>query len=289
MQTLDAALAYARRGWGVFPVRGKIPLTRNGFKDATTDETTIRRWWSGSHAAGVAIATGAASGVIVLDVDPRHGGDESLADAEAMYGPLPRTPQVLTGGGGTHFDFAHPGGVVKCRSGLGGLRGLDLKADGGYVVAPPSRHPSGDCYAWCAVLGIDEVPIAPAPQWILELAAGSPDPERIAYAEPVWVQTPPPDVESEIAEAIAYSDRSFKRFHRSREGLRGTQRGITESEVDYSLACMLAYRGLDGPAIEYAVRASWDVAGLPAKPPRYLKLTIEKALGAVAQLRESAA
>src|SRR5215468_4020275 len=93
---LEAALTYARYGWAVFPVyevihrdecacgkvackdAGKHPRTRNGLKDATTDEATIQGWWQRWPDANVAVACGAESGLIVLDVDPRHHGDESL-------------------------------------------------------------------------------------------------------------------------------------------------------------------------------------------------------------------
>src|SRR5207249_3496570 len=107
---LDAALRYAGRGWAVIPLHsvdesgncscgngeckspGKHPLTKNGRNDASTDEARIRAWWSKAPAANVAIATG--SGLAVLDIDPRHGGDASLALLEDRYSPLGSTAEV---------------------------------------------------------------------------------------------------------------------------------------------------------------------------------------------------
>jgi hypothetical protein len=111
--TLAAAVAYAARGWAVLPIRGgnKAPLTPNGVKDATTEPSTIRTWWANWPDANVGIATGQASGLAVVDVDPRNGGDESLRDLEARHGPLPATVVCLTGGGGEHHYFTLPDGA----------------------------------------------------------------------------------------------------------------------------------------------------------------------------------
>lgn len=80
----------------------KHPLTNRGFKDATLESDVIRKWWGRWPAANIGIATGALSGIIVLDIDPRHGGDLGLEAFEADHGKLPDTPVVLTGGGGYH-------------------------------------------------------------------------------------------------------------------------------------------------------------------------------------------
>lgn len=154
---------YAKNGWPVVPLHtpsgdggcscsrgkecpspGKHPRTPNGFKDASTDSFQIGEWWEKWPDANIGIVTGAVSGLFVLDVDLRHGGDETLAQMERQYGALPRTAKVRTGGG-WHYYFRHPGGEV--RSGKLGP-GIDLKADGGYVVAPPSLHASGQSYEW---------------------------------------------------------------------------------------------------------------------------------------------
>jgi hypothetical protein len=163
---LDAALAYAARGWPVLPVEpgGKRPLTPRGVQDATTDPGMIRQWWQQHPGANVAVATGAASGLVVLDVDPRHGGEATLAALEREHGPLPATVGAETGGGGRHVYLAHPGVTVGNSTGRLGP-GLDVKADGGYVVAPPSRHASGRPYTWTAPP--ETTPLAPPPGWLL--------------------------------------------------------------------------------------------------------------------------
>ena len=161
---LQAALAYAQRlSWPVFPCHwiteagtcscnrpdcdspGKHPLTGHGFKEASRDEAQIQSWWSKWPLANIGIATGAVSGFDVLDIDPRHGGDISLEDLEAQHGKLPETAEQITGGGGRHILFRHVLGL-KSRNEI--LPGIDVKADGGYILAAPSSHISRRHYAW---------------------------------------------------------------------------------------------------------------------------------------------
>ena len=164
---LDAALDYAAAGYPVFPLRGKQPLTEHGFKDASRDTGTIREWWTTWPEAGIGVPTGAESGIVVLDVDPRNGGDAALKDLE-KEGPLPPCPRAKTGGGGWHLWFAHPGGAVKTVHGF--RPGLDLQSDAAYVVVPPSQHPSGGVYTWQVPLNGTPLPILPP--WLLKLADG---------------------------------------------------------------------------------------------------------------------
>jgi putative DNA primase/helicase len=187
---LTSSLQYARAGWRVLPLHtptdgrcscedadcsspGKHPRTKKGLKDATTDEATIRRWWERWPDANVGILTGAPTGVFVVDVDPRHGGEESLAELIRQHGPLPTSVESLTGSGGKHVLFKHPGNSVVVRSvpRVAGLDGLDVRGDGGYIVAPPSRHASGREYAWEVSSHPDDVAIADAPDWLLRLVA----------------------------------------------------------------------------------------------------------------------
>lgn len=176
---LEAAIEYASRGWPVLPVRGirepgrctcplgsecshpgKHPWLDGGYKAGVTDAATIRGWWRKWPLANVGLVTGRPSRLYVLDVDPRHGGNESLARLE-----LPATLTAITGGGGRHFYFQGEG--LELSSCVGILPGLDLKAEGGYAVAPPSRHASGKLYAWAE--GPQRCEIAPFPQALLEL------------------------------------------------------------------------------------------------------------------------
>lgn len=169
---LEAALNYARRGWASLPIApgAKVPACAHGVKDATTDVETIRQWWTTTPDAGVGIACGAVSRLLVLDVD-RHGdvdGEEALAELERKCGPLPRTIESLTGGGGRQLFFGIPDGVtVRTRTGI--RPGLDVRGEGSYVVAFPSIHPSGRRYEWSVDGHPDEVPLAEAPAWLLEL------------------------------------------------------------------------------------------------------------------------
>lgn len=162
---LEAALAYSKAGLAVFPVRGKLPATEHGFKDATTDVGTVRRWWVTNPDAGIAAPLGPGVG-IVLDVDPRHGGGESLALLTEEFGPLPTGPVVRTGGEGSHHWFAWPGGRVPTTHGF--RSGLDLQSEGSYVVLPPSRHSSGRTYEWVRPLFVAALPMPPA--WLLAVA-----------------------------------------------------------------------------------------------------------------------
>ena len=132
---LDAALEYAKEGWPVLPLRGKIPLTKHGVKDATRDVTQITEWWRRWPDANIGLATGEASGWLVLDVDIKKGkrGDESLCALEEEHGPLPKTRHSVTASGGSHYVFRMPDYPVKSRNGF--REGLDLLSDGKYFVA----------------------------------------------------------------------------------------------------------------------------------------------------------
>ncbi len=158
---LRAALAYARRGVPVFPCEpgGKRPLTTSGFWDASTDPARIEGWWRERPDANVGVPTGRRSGLLVLDVDPREGGDATLKALERTDGPAPRTSRARTGGGGLHLYFRYPAEpAVKNSAGFLG-RGLDVRGEGGYVVAPPSR--TTGAYEW-----MDRSPPAQA-AWLL--------------------------------------------------------------------------------------------------------------------------
>jgi len=167
---LRAALGCAQRGRPVFPLHSirngrcscdkvdcespaKHPRTRNGLKNATTDAKQIRRWWAQWPAANIGLVTGSASGLVVIDVDIHKGGDAGLHALEQRFGALPETLTARTGSGGKHLFFCHPGNgaIIKNAVGFLGASGVDIRADGGYVVAPPSRNIAGP-YAWATRL-----------------------------------------------------------------------------------------------------------------------------------------
>ena len=180
-ETLTTALEYAQRGLRVLPIMpgGKRPPMRAWQDAATTDTETIRLWWTGLYADhGVGIATGAGSGVFVLDVDISGGksGDETLRELEDAYGPLTDTVRTITGSGGAHHYYRLPAGVeIRNDSGRRLGAGLDIRGEGGQVVAPPTIHPTtGRAYEWEHGCGPDEIAIAEAPGWLLAMLTAEP-------------------------------------------------------------------------------------------------------------------
>jgi len=170
---LDAALALAGAGYAVFPVvpRGKRPITARGFKDASRDTAIISEWWADTPTANIGLPTGAAQGFFVLDVDGEEGA-ASLRALEAQHGSLPATRTVKTGGGGLHIWFRYPEAAeVGSNAGKIGA-GLDVRGNGGYVVAAPSVHESGNTYEYAN--GSDQA-IADAPKWLLNLVVRPPE------------------------------------------------------------------------------------------------------------------
>jgi bifunctional DNA primase/polymerase-like protein/primase-like protein len=158
-----AALELAERGLAVFPCqpRGKAPACDTGLHAATTDPERINRWWHRFPDLNIGIATGAVSRVFVLDVDGADG-EASLRKSESEHGILPPTVEVITGKG-RHCYFQS--GKHKIGNSAGQLgAGLDIRGDGGYVIAPPSVHPSGRSYAWSVDAASD---FAAAPDWLI--------------------------------------------------------------------------------------------------------------------------
>lgn len=165
-----AAKAYLRRGWSVVPVapRSKHPLVKwEPYQRQPPGEAEIEGWFQRWPGAGVAIVTGTVSNLVVLDVDPGHGGEDSLSELEAVNGALPDTVEAISGGGGRHLYFAHPGAPTRNVVGL--APGIDLRADGGVIVAPPSHHPSGRDYRWRDGHAPDDCELAALPGWLLRL------------------------------------------------------------------------------------------------------------------------
>jgi len=165
--TEQAALDYLDRGWSVIPVRERekrpaVPW--KAYQQKFVSKETLHEWFRRTPDFNVAIVTGALSGLVVVDVDPRHGGKEILKKLEREYGPLPATVESITGGGGRHIYFSHPGGVVHNRTNI--EPGIDLRGDGGCIVAPPSVHPSGKRYRWKKEHGPGEARLAPLPDWL---------------------------------------------------------------------------------------------------------------------------
>lgn len=181
---LDAALRYAAHGWPVFPCRpkAKMPITARGLNDATTEPAAIERWWRRWPDANVAVRTGAISRLVVLDIDGEEGA-ESLRALERDHGSLPRTASVVTPGGGQHFYFAHPGRGEIRNSARSVGPGLDIRADGGYVVAPPSVGSTARRYE-----PDERCALAALPQWLQErIAHDGEEGQRKPVAPSEWL------------------------------------------------------------------------------------------------------
>lgn len=200
---LAAALSYARKGMAVFPLwwpsgskcacpkgaecgsPGKHPIgdvAPQGVKNAAVRDETIEAWWSRYPLANIGVRTG--NGLVVIDIDPQHDGESALAALEDTYGRLPSTVESLTGGGGRHFLFKSAVSVGNSASRLG--RGIDVRGDGGYIVAPPSLHVSGRRYEWEASSDPGDTPFADLPSWVLALC-------QSRAAGPKAHSTPVPD------------------------------------------------------------------------------------------------
>ena len=134
---LDALRLYTAMGWPIFPCsnQDKSPLTPHGFKDATTDISIIKVWLDRHPGCAWGVRTSASRAV--MDVDPRHGGDDTLTALVEANGPMPVTPITETGGGGLHYWLAFAEGTGSKPNAFG--KGIDLKAEGGYVIVPPSK------------------------------------------------------------------------------------------------------------------------------------------------------
>ena len=164
---LRTALTLAAKGLAVFPcgVAAKVPTTPHGVKDATTDVNIIRQWWRTDSNYNIAVATGAVSRIFVVDVDGLDAEFE-LRKLEAEHGDLPSSIEVITARG-RHIYFRWPAQPIRTSTGKI-APGIDVRGDGGYVLAPPSVHPSGKRYCW----SVDSTPtIAEAPTWLIHLIA----------------------------------------------------------------------------------------------------------------------
>jgi putative DNA primase/helicase len=215
-----AAVEYAMRGLAVFPLYGivdgrctcrkgeqcnrpgKHPKTAHGLKDASCDPTVVQRWWRADPTANIGIATGARSRLTVLDIDGELGA-ASLETLVTKHELLPATPRVTTGRG-WHMWLRCDEGDPPLRSGTKILPGIDIRGEGGYVVAPPSRHVSGKVYTWDPATRL--LPRARPPAWLLEVLQ-----ERELPAAPA-AQGTLDRAAASIAVRPAYSDAEVARI-----------------------------------------------------------------------------
>lgn len=237
--TLESALDLARQGMAVFPcVHGeKVPATGRGFYSATANAATIRRLFRAPR--NIAVRTGAASGVWILDVD-----DPS---ALASLDPLPETRTSATSRG-RHLWWRTPALSVPSSTGRV-APGIDVKGEGGYVIAPPSLHPDGTRYRWVTA---PDAPIADAPSWLLTLARKPPAP---IYVPPKKPRKYP---------AGNYGAAALKS---EAEALAQTPHGSRNNQLNrasFALHQLVAGGELDGAAVEAALLEASIANGLAA-------------------------
>ncbi len=260
---LLAAQGYAERGWLVLPLwwpfsdgacacgrrdcskPGKHPLTRHGLHDATTDPGVIGRWWTRWPQANVGIRTGTTSRLLVVDVDG-PSGMASLRRLRGEYGPLPAA-WVRTGSGGWHAYLRQPDGQ-RIPNSVGRLGpGLDIRADGGSIVAPPSLHAAGGRYGWLKP-GVDP---PPAPEWLIRMALPPPPPPVPALTELAW------QVSGRYAEAA---------IRREAEAVAAAPAGTRNYRLNiaaYRLGRLVAGGVADEASAREALLAAAALAGLP--------------------------
>lgn len=161
-----ASLNYALSGCHVLPLapHGKEPIIPGGFKAASKDWSTVSNWWRQWPDANIGLPTGFINGFWALDIDGEEG-ENSLRLLEAQYGVLPKTIEVITGGG-RHLYFQMPEGILIGNSASKIARKLDVRGNGGYVVAPPSIHKSGKAYRFASAEGTQ---LAAAAPWLLSI------------------------------------------------------------------------------------------------------------------------
>lgn len=184
-ERLFQALSYAKIGWPVLPLHnpredgkcscsekdcssiGKHPRTSHGIKDASKSPLDVCNWWQRWPYANIGIATGTTSGLLVVDIDPRHGGDESWKKF-VDENPLPPSLTAQSGGGGFHIYYKISTQSIKNRTNV--LPGVDIRGEGGYIVAPSSQHQSGKFYSWQNILDQNQISDLPVP--LLDLING---------------------------------------------------------------------------------------------------------------------
>jgi hypothetical protein len=275
------ALTLTAWGWHVLPCRpgAKLPATPHGFHDATDDPDRVLAWWDAVPTYNIAVATGAVSGLVVLDVDP--GGAATMADLIRTHGPLPRTTAVRTPRGGWHGYYRHPGVPVPCSAGKLG-RNVDVRGDGGYVLTPPSTV-NGTAYTWRDDPWPGPPALAELPAAWLELLTVDPEPVR-----PTRPATPPvPGVAGRLASWTTAAVRG--ELEAVLAAPVGT-RNHTLNRAAFRLGQLTAAGALDQEAATVALEAAAAGCGLaPSEARRTIGSGFGSGLGSPAELPEVAA
>ena len=227
-----------------------------GLTVASVDPATIDGWWRRWPTANVAIRTGAVSGLIVLDVDPDHGGDDSLDALLHEHGPLPPGAIVRTGSGGQHFYFTHPGGMIRNDTGRRLGPGLDIRGDGGYVIAPPSRHTTGVTYRWDP----PDRQLPQPPGWLLDRLR---EPAR-----PPTRSTPPTSEPSSPRRISAWAGAALERELDKVSAAQEGSRNSTLNRSAFSLGQIIGSGALDANEVEHLLLDRATAIGLGEREAR---------------------
>lgn len=177
------AIKYAEMGLSVLPLHGKKPFFERWYDVASNELITVDKWWKQDRNANVGILTGHKNRLFVVDIDPRNGGEASLDELLTKYGPMPKTWEAVTGSGGKHFYFRYPAFRLNTIPNM--WPGIDIKSDGGQVVAAPSVHPeTHQPYFWDGMAEIWEEPIGEAPLWLLDALHAHSAPKKQGFECP---------------------------------------------------------------------------------------------------------
>lgn len=268
---LTAALVYAEVGWPVLPVAGMVagscgcrararcthpakhPLIKDGTRSATVDVEQVRDWWRYWPWAGIGIVTGGRSHLVVVDIDPRHGGTDTLEALVERRELSAATLTARTGSGGLHLCYRLPPGRQAGNTsgrlpGTGDTPGIDVRGDGGYIVAAPSSHDSGGRYQWD--------PLSPtlraAPSCTLRpesRSSTSTDTRRPARRG------------AGTGYAQRALDGELARITTAAEGVRND----TLNRAAFSLGTLVGAGALDRPDVENALSSAAEAVGIPAR------------------------
>jgi hypothetical protein len=270
---LNAALNYAARGWKVFPLmpRDKRPPRRsNGFKDGTTNPATIRRWFGSDEPYNIGVCTGLMSGgLFVFDTDGETG-EVNKRVLEQDHGRFPATLMCETGNG-IHYWFHTQTELRGSASRI--AANIDIRCDGGYVVAPPSIHPNGKRYRW-----LNDLPLAAVPQWLVELTR-----KRVL---PPIVQARPPDDSRPLITASSSAAYGNAALNREINSLAHTPKGCRNHALNraaFSLGQLIGGQELHAYQVREGLIGAAQANGLftdPADGPRAVQVTIESGLNA---------
>lgn len=254
---------------------GKHPLTKNGIKDAISEADNVRGLWQKYPSANVMVATGSISGICVIDVDvgPWKDGEQALRELEAQNEELPDTLRVKTGGGGFHYYFLIPEGVIIKNSASKLGPGIDIRGEGGYVLGPGSTHISGKKYQCEEHWDFDLDELAVLPIWVVDILGADQVPPAAATGNA--------DSSLEL-ECDCWEHRKLIDFtRRISEALPGCQE-VTLNNLSFELGLILRNQHLDRDVVEQSlIAAGAKMKNQPGKPAWSLRAITQKVQKAV--------